>query len=63
MKVRSPAQLLDLFPGLPRGLFKPSDVERALDHLETPPEERVELRRTLAELKRELTQPTPHAST
>lgn len=44
-------------------LFKPSEVERALDHLEVTPEERVELRRILAELKRELGQTTAYAST
>ena len=49
MKVRAPARLPSPFLDLARGV-------------ETPAEEGVELRRTLAELKRELTQPTAHAS-
>ncbi|MEO8184430.1 MAG: hypothetical protein ABI895_36945 [Deltaproteobacteria bacterium] len=44
-------------------LFKPSEVERALDHLETTTTERVELRQTLAELRREIAQSTEQPRT
>jgi hypothetical protein len=44
-------------------LFKPSEVERALDHLEATTGERVELRRTLAELQGEIVQTQAHPST